>query len=78
MALGTAWYSPVRGCYMTEDAQREEKARLLLEWTENEEELGHQRAMAARIADVLYHVAGKLRSEPEKLAFSETLRHCTI
>jgi hypothetical protein len=55
---------------MTEDAQREEKKNLLLEWTENEQELARQHAMAARMADVLYHVGSKLRSEPEKLIFS--------
>ncbi len=55
---------------MTEDAQREEKKNLLFEWTENEQKLERQRAVAAHIADVLFHVASKLRSEPDKLIFS--------
>jgi hypothetical protein len=56
---------------MTEDAQREEKKNLLLEWKENEQELARRKAVAARIADVLSHVAGMLRSEPTKLVFSD-------
>jgi hypothetical protein len=65
-----AWYSPVRGFYMSEESQREEKAALLLEWTENEQELARQKAIAARISDVLYHVACELRVAPERLIFS--------
>jgi hypothetical protein len=56
---------------MTEDAQRAEKKELLREWKENEQELARRRATAERIADVLYHVASELRSQPEKLIFSE-------
>jgi hypothetical protein len=59
-----------RRFYMTDEEQREEKKNLLLEWTENEQELGRQHAVAARIADVLEHVASELRSNPEKLVFS--------
>jgi hypothetical protein len=70
LASDMAWYSPARRRYMSHEAQREEKKNLLLEWTENEEELARQRATAARMADVLDHVAGKLRSEPEGLVFS--------
>jgi len=56
---------------MTEDEHREEKKNLLLEWKENEQELARQKAVAARMADVLSHVASKLRSEPTKLVFSD-------
>jgi hypothetical protein len=56
--------------YMTEEARREEKKNLLLEWTETAQELDCQKAVAARMADLLSHVASKLRSEPEKLIFS--------
>ncbi|MGA3054356.1 MAG: hypothetical protein ABSD63_09120 [Candidatus Korobacteraceae bacterium] len=55
---------------MTEEARREEKKNLLLEWTETAQELDCQKAVAARMADLLSHVASKLRSEPEKLIFS--------
>jgi hypothetical protein len=56
---------------MTEEAQSEEQKNLLLEWKENEQELARQHAVAARMADVLSHVAGMLRSEPQKLIFAE-------
>lgn len=54
---------------MSEDEQRLEKSKLLLEWTENKQELGRRRAVAARMGESFASVAACLRSEPETLIF---------
>lgn len=55
---------------MSEDEQQAQKAKLLLEWTDNKQELERRRAVAAGIADTLSAVASALRSQPELLSFS--------
>lgn len=54
---------------MSDETQRDEKAKLLLEYTENKQQLLQLRARAARFGDALYEAASILKSEPERLIF---------
>src|SRR4051794_14981874 len=54
---------------MSDDTQRDEKARLLLEHAENKQQLLQLRTRAARFGDVLSDVGSTLKREPEKLVF---------
>ncbi len=54
---------------MSDDTQRDEKARLLLEYTENKQQLLQLRTRAARFGDVWSDAGSTLKREPEKLVF---------
>ena len=64
------WYSPARDAYMTEEEIQQNKGAILLELSENAQQLKNWRVEAEKIGNDLAGVATQLLSEPERLVFS--------
>jgi hypothetical protein len=65
-----AWYSPAQEFYMGEEEVRDNKAKILLECSENEKQLKQWRDRASEVASNLHILANRLEGQPEQVVFS--------
>jgi hypothetical protein len=65
-----AWYSPAQRFYMGEEEVRDNKAKILLECSENEKQLKQWRDRASEVAANLHILANRLEGQPEQVVFS--------
>jgi|SRR5271157_402641 len=70
MLENTVWYSLAQRYYMSDEETREQKAKILLESSENQAEIDKWEVRAREIAASLRALADRLENSPEQVVFS--------